>query len=384
MRIAFNGFFLDKPHTGSGQYARSLLAHLAQIGAGLDCLVYRPPGVGPGDAFGTFAVRHLSGPPGRNVGKIWFEQTSLPRAAARVAVDLIHYPYFAAPLLSSSRVVVTVHDLITLLFPEYQTSRAARLYNRLIARAVRRATLVIADSESTRRDIVRRLGLPDERIRVIYLAVEGLYRPCEDASLLAGIREKYGLGQEYVLYIGGLNAHKNLGKLLEAFALVLQALGRRFTLAIAGVTHSRNPQVFPDWQLLAHQLGLRDSVKFLGFVPEGDKPLLYSAASLFVYPSLYEGFGLAPLEAMACGASVICSQAASLPEVVGEGGILVDVREVRELASAMAAVLADPNKQAELRYRGTKQAQRFSWPRTANQTLEVYREASRSRAGKAG
>ncbi|MEW6231101.1 MAG: glycosyltransferase family 1 protein [Chloroflexota bacterium] len=384
MRIAFNGFFLDKPNTGSGQYARSLLAHLAQIGAGLDCRVYRPPGVGAGDAFGPFAIRHLSGPPGRNAGKIWFEQASLPRAAARVAVDLIHYPYFAAPLISSSKVVVTVHDLITLLFPEYQTSLAARLYNRLIARAVRRAVLVIADSESTRRDIVRRLGLPDERIRVIYLAVEGFYRPCEDASLRAGIREKYGLGQEYILYIGGFNAHKNLGKLLEAFALVLQALGRRFTLAIAGAAHSHNPRVFPDWQLLARQLAVGDSVKFLGFIPEGDKPPLYSAASLFVYPSLYEGFGLTPLEAMACGAPVICSRAASLPEVVGEGGILVDVMEVRELASAMTVVLSDPNKQAELRYRGTKQAQRFSWPRTANQTLEVYREASRSRAGKAG
>jgi len=290
-------------------------------------------------------------------------------------VQVVHYPYFAAPLLKPCRVVVTIHDLITLLLPEYRRSLAVRLYNRLIVWAARRAEAIIADSQHSKADIVRHLGIPAGRVHVVYLAAEARFHPLDDAAALADVRQRYGLGEQFVFYIGGLNRHKNVEALLAAFAAIRDRLPG-VQLAIAGVPHSTDPAVFPDLGQVARNLGLpvadQAAVHFLGFVPEEDKPLLYNAAALFVFPSRYEGFGLPPLEAMACGTPVIAARAASLPEVVGDGGLLVAPDDVAGLAQAMLAVLGDPARQAELRARGLAQAARFSWAKTAQETLAIY------------
>jgi glycosyltransferase involved in cell wall biosynthesis len=304
------------------------------------------------------------------------------RAGARVA----HVPYFAPPLASPCPVVTTIHDLITLLFPEYGASASVRAYNSLVSTAAGRANAIIADSQHSARDIVRLLGVPRERVRVVYLAAEPRFHPAERQEDLDDVRRRFGLPEKFILYIGGLNRHKNVGVLLQAFAAVRDRLPFACTLAIAGHAQSGNPLVFPDLRQEARDLGLSASeaegnghsggapgdVRFLHFVPEEDKPLLYGAAHLFVFPSLYEGFGLPPLEAMACGTPVVCSNAASLPEIVGDAGLLVDPADVGALTEAMHAVLTGEDLRAGLRSRGLAQAARFSWRRTADETVAVY------------
>ncbi len=389
-RIGINGLFLDKPHTGSGQYTRHLLAALAKLDGENEYRTFTPPG---GGGSGNQEIRKsgLMRKPDSlsNLGKLWFEQVGLPRACRQAQVQVVHYPYFAAPLVKPCRVVVTIHDLITLLLPEYRRSLAVRLYNRLIVTAARRAAAIIADSQHSQGDIVRHLGIPARRVHVVYLAAEARFHPLDDADALAAVRQRYGLGERFVFYIGGLNRHKNVAALLAAFAAIRDRLPG-VQLAIAGVPHSADPAVFPDLGQVARNLGLPVSdltgadltglqrpvrsavVRFLGFVPEEDKPLLYNAAALFVFPSRYEGFGLPPLEAMACGTPVIAARAASLPEVVGDGGLLIAPDDVAGLAQAMLAVLRDPARQAELRARGLAQAAHFSWTKTAQETVAVY------------
>ena len=388
MRIAINGLFLQHPATGTGQYSLHLLDALAAREDGhtysvfVDPGGFRPAGLGKRVTFREAA----SWPPAGALRKLLAEQVGFPADCRRLGARVAHVPYFAPPLVRPCPVVVTVHDLITLLFPEYSASTAARAYNALVSAAARRADAVIADSQHSARDIVRLLGVPERRVRVVYLATEPRFRPAERQEDLDGVRRRYGLPERFIFYIGGLNRHKNLGVLLKAFAAVRQRLPYAYTLAIAGRAQGSNPAVFPDLRQQAGDLGLSVSeqdgnghaggapcdVRFLRFVPEEDKPLLYAAADLFVFPSLYEGFGLPPLEAMACGTPVVCSRAASLPEIVGDGGLLVDPADVGALAEAMRAVLADETMRSGLRARGLAQAARFSWRRTADETVAVY------------
>jgi glycosyltransferase involved in cell wall biosynthesis len=389
MRIGLNGWFVDQPQVGSGQYIRHLRSALAAH-SDLTSLTFVPPSSQPWGEAGaapsspqTWAASgdSLTIPlrPWGSLAKVWFEQVDAPRAARR-RVDVLHYPYFASPLIKTVPTVVTIHDLITFLFPEYTTSPFARLYNLLIGRAARRADAIIAVSEHTRQDIIRHLHIPAGRITVIYEAPDEAFRPQAKPAIEA-IKRRYGL-DHYIFYIGGLNRHKNVAALLRSFALLRQRLAAPRQLVIAGKAHSGNPVVFPDLRRAATDLGLswseggtasQAAVRFLGFVAEEDKPALYSGADLFVYPSLYEGFGFCPLEAMASGAPVVSSRAASLAEIVGDSGLLVEPNDVRALVEAMQAVLGNQSLAVDLRARGLRQAARFSWARAAAQTIAVYR-----------
>lgn len=368
MRVGLNGWFLNQPQVGSGQYIRQLWQGLAQR-SDVTCVTFQAQG---GD---VTVPLHSWGP----LAKVWHEQVDLPRAA-HGRVDVLHYPYFASPLIKPCPTVVTIHDLIPLLFPEYGASLQVRLYNALIVRAARRADDIIAVSEHTRRDIVQHLGIPAERVHVIYEAPAAMFQPPDDAAVEA-VKQRYGLGR-YIYYIGGLNRHKNVATLLAAFARLRGAVAERYQLVIAGKAHSANRAVFPDLRPQADDLGLTWSegaaakavdVRFLGFVPEEEKPALYGGAELFVYPSLYEGFGFCPLEAMACGTPVVCSRAASLPEICGDAGLLVEPMDVQAMARAMASVLGDPALAGDLRARGLRRAACFSWARVAEETVAVYR-----------
>jgi glycosyltransferase involved in cell wall biosynthesis len=388
MKIAINGLFLQHPGTGTGQYSLHLLEALAARDDGhtydviVDPGTFRPAGLGERVTFRETA----SWPPAGALRKLLVEQVGFPAGCRRLGAQVAHVPYFAPPVMKPCPVVATVHDLITLLFPEYSASTAGRAYNALVSAAARRADAIIADSEHSARDIVRLLGVPEQRVRVVHLAAQPRFRPAERQEDLEGVRLRYGLPERFIFYIGGLNRHKNVGMLLRSFAAVRERLPNPYTLAIAGRSQSGNSAVFPDLRQQARDLGLSVSeadgnghtggspgdVRFLRFVPEEDKPLLYGAADLFVFPSLYEGFGLPPLEAMACGAPVVCSRAASLPEIVGDGGLLVDPADAAGLVEAMLAVLSDETLRAGLRQRGLAQAARFSWRRTAGQTVAVY------------
>ncbi|MCL5264948.1 MAG: glycosyltransferase family 4 protein [Chloroflexi bacterium] len=378
MRIGFNVLFLKQPMTGSGQYTANLLRALARIDRRNSYVLL---GSGLEDAsvaleWPSHRYRDVRTPFGafnRQLDKVWFEQVSVPTACREEGIDIVHYPYFAAPLIARarSRVVVTVHDVIPLLLPPYRGSLAVRTYTRLVSTAARRADVVIADSESTKADIVRLLGIPSERIRVVYLAADERFKPVEDSAALEGVRRKYGLRDSFVLYLGGLDARKNVVSLAKAFAVASRELGADIQLAIAGQPMSGS-KLFPDIHGAVRELGIERSVVFLGLVAEDDRPLLYSAAKLFAFPSLYEGFGLPPLEAMACGSPVVCSNTSSLPEVVGDAAITCEPTDHLRLAEAMLQVLTDGDLRAELRRRGLARSQSFDWKKTAEETLSVY------------
>jgi glycosyltransferase involved in cell wall biosynthesis len=275
--------------------------------------------------------------------------------------------------------VVTVHDLIPMILPAYRGSILVRLYTRLVAAAARKADIVLTDSEASKQDIVRLLGILEERVRVIYLAADDVYQPVLDGHRLAGSRRKYGLPESYLLYLGGFDQRKNVPTLLKAFAQLakdsrFEGRDSRVHLVMAGRLPEKGSDFFPDPRSIVQELGIGERVVFTGWVLEEDKPALYSGARALVFPSLYEGFGLPPLEALACGTPVIASNRGSLPEIVGDGGLLLEPDDVEGLAGAMEQLLNDDTLWGDLREKGLAHAARFSWEKTARETLAVYQE----------
>jgi glycosyltransferase involved in cell wall biosynthesis len=283
-------------------------------------------------------------------------------------------PHFAAPVRAGFPLVVTVHDVIPLVLPEYRASPWMRAHLAIMRRTVRAARLILTPSHAARDDIVRILGMPSQRIRVIPEAAGPEFRPAEDWTTVRETAQKFGIRERYIFNVGGFDIRKNLPVLLEAFSRARPRLREPAQLVIAGAPHTTNPRVFPPLQPVIERLGISDAVILTGRITEPEKRALYQGAALYVTPSLYEGFGLTALEAMACGVPTIAANRTSLPEVVGEGGILVEP-EPEALATAIAAVLNDPAEAATWRARALARAATFDWRRTAELTLEAYREA---------
>jgi glycosyltransferase involved in cell wall biosynthesis len=303
-----------------------------------------------------------------------------------MGADVLHVPYLSAPLpgLTGMPVVVTAHDMIPWVVPGYEGSPAVRLYLRLAALAVKRARLVLADSEASRRDVIRVLRMPPSRVRTVYLGMEP--HPAYDTNELGQVRERHGLPEAYAFYLGGFDRRKNVPLLLRAWRAVAESFGGEQPVLAIGGSVPEPGGVFPDVRAEVRRLGLDGPggpVRFLGRVSEEDKPRLMAGARMFAYPSAYEGFGLDPLEAMSVGCPVVSSSGGSLREVVGEGGLLVPPGDERELARALVRVWCDAGLRAELAAKGRKQAARFTWERTAEQTRQAYRAAMGWRPGKA-
>jgi glycosyltransferase involved in cell wall biosynthesis len=305
---------------------------------------------------------------------VW-EKYSGRADARRGGEDLLHVPYFAPPLFPRTPTVVTIHDVIPLRLPAYRAKASVRAYMRLVTLAARRATLIITVSQHARRDIMDALQLPAERIRVTYEAAGEQYRPITDPAVLAQARARYGIGERYIFYLGGLDQRKNVPQLVRAFAHLYKQLDQPdLQLFISGDPARQKGALFPDPRPVAAELGVAERVLFR-FVSDEDKAAVYSGASLFVFPSLYEGFGLDPLEAMSCGAPVVCSNRTSLPEVVGDAALSVDPDDTRSLVRAMRSVLTNRELADDLRARSLRRAAGFNWRKTAAETLAVYAEA---------
>ncbi len=377
MKIGINALFFQYPATGSGQYMIHLLAALAQADTQNDYVLLGPQPVdGQNNSTFPYEVQAVPGIVGgnENIQKVVWEQITGPAAAHKAGVDIFHVPYFAPPLLPRTPTVVTIHDVIPMRLPAYQPDTKVKAYMRLVASAAHKATMVITVSQHAKQDMVDALKLPAERIRVIYEAAGDEYRPVTDAATLARVRAKYGLGERYIFYLGGLDQRKNVPQLVRAFAHLHGQLGDdSLQLLIAGNPDKQKGPLFPDPRPVAADLGMAGQIVYR-FIDEEDKPAMYSGASLFVFPSLYEGFGLTPLEAMSCGAPVVCSNRTSLPEVVGDAALLVDPDDTRALTEAMRRVLENPELQRDLRARSLARAERFSWNKTANETITVYEE----------
>ena len=374
MRIAINGYFWGQQTTGSGQYVHQLLSAMKEIAPQNEYLLFSPNRPGTSNTTDVPLARSLSTPFSGwqpNLDKVWFEQLAFPKASRAAGAQVAHVPYWGSSLVPTVPEVVTVHDLIPMLLPAYRGSPLVQAYTRLASASARRAALIVTDSLASRDDIIRLLHIPEERIRVVYLAAHPACRPITDQNVLGALRSKYGLPERYILYLGGFDQRKNLATLFEAYARLL-ATGQAIpALAIAGQLPQVESELFPNPRRLAQRWGLQERVLFTGPIPESDKPALYSGALFFAFLSLYEGFGLMPLEAMACGTPVLASRRSSLPEVIGEGGVLVDPADIDEVVRGLRSLLDDTTRQT-LRQSALTQASRFSWQQTALLTLAAY------------
>lgn len=299
----------------------------------------------------------------------WWDQVSFPQKARKERVKLLHQPCFSAPIFYKGKVIVTCHDLISVFFPENLPLVSRLFYSKWMPFSYRKATLIIADSEHTKKDLMALLKIPASKIRVIHLATSKEFRPIKAKKNLNQICRKYHTGKYYFLHVGTLEPRKNLEFLVRSYSLIARDISEN--LVITG----KKGWYYEGLFALVKQLKLEDRVIFTGYVDERDLPALYSGASALVFPSLYEGFGLPPLEAMACGTPVISSNTSSLPEVIGSAGILLPPRDERKWAKNMLKIIKDKGLAMTLKKMGPIQARRFSWEETARKTVEVYREA---------
>jgi glycosyltransferase involved in cell wall biosynthesis len=308
-------------------------------------------------------------PTGRPALRILWEQLRLPLAARRF--DVVHASAFVAPQICWRPTVVTIYDLSFALFPQYFRGLNQAYLRIGTRRSARRARRVLAISEHTRRDIHRLYDVPLDRIDVAYPGVDAALTPAAPESVVEFKRRKQ-LPDRFLLFLGTLEPRKNLVMMIQAFAQLKRERPEAM-LVLAGGVGWLADDVFAE----IDRSGVRDSVILPGFVPAEEKALWYAAATAFVYPSIYEGFGLPPLEAMACGTPVIVSNAASLPEVVGEAGLNVAPDDVSGWSHAMRRLWSDAALRADLSERGLAQARRFSWTETARITAAAYRAAAR-------
>ena len=298
---------------------------------------------------------------------------------------MAHVPYWGSPLRPSVPTVVSILDIIPLLLPEYRGGPLVRAYTGLVKASAQNAALVLTISESSRRDIVQHLDLPESRVRVTYLAADARYSPKRDPVDEAALRRHHpDLPQEYVLYLGGFDARKNIETLLQVYTWTQDTLGQDFPLVIAGQLPDTHNDFFRDPRVIAQALEVEDVVRCIGPVAEEDKPALYRGAMAFLYPTRYEGFGLPALEALACGVPVVGSYASSVPEIVGAAGMLVDADDARSMAGALIAVVTEYELHERLAKAALEQAARFSWDKCAGETLQAYQLAISTGCGTLG
>jgi len=354
---------------GIGTYIRNLLRHLARIDRETEFVVF----CRPGDAAQISTLgENFRGVPETAGNYSISEQLRLPMAARREGVALFHAPHYVLPPLLGCKSVVTIHDCIHLMFPQYLPNRMALAYaSTSIRLAARRATRVLTVSESSKRDILRFVPVPPEKIDVIYNAYDERFgiEPAEEE--VVRVRERYQLTDEFVLYAGNVKPHKNLERLIEAFDLVRRRGLPHLKLVLIGDDISR----YTALRRAVHRHQLHKYVRFLGYMPEETLAVMYRLAAVFVFPSLYEGFGLPPIEAMASGTPVVTSNVSSLPEVAGDAALLVDPYDPAAIADGIDRVLRDESLRRDLRVKGLARAKQFSWESSVRRVHDIYMQA---------
>ncbi len=381
MHIAISAYFWGQSTTGSGQYLHHLVKTFRQTYPHLKLTLIGDRAAAENQTLPDGIAWVTTKTPfnrSKNLAKLWFEQVAAPRMARQVGADLFHVPYFAPPLVCSLPVVVTIHDLIPMILPAYQGHALVRGYTALVARAAQRADYILADSEASRRDILRLLKISSERVQTVYLAVEEKFCP-QQSTVITALRQRFNLPKHFALYLGGFDIRKNVPQLLQAVA---ESQGS-WPLVIAGKLPNQDSTFRPDPRRLVEELGLQERVHFTGWIEEEDKAPLLASASLFVFPSIYEGFGLPILEAMACGTATLTTDVSSLPELAGDAAALVAPNDVKALTTALDYFMDADKARDTLASRAPTQAARFSWARCAAETLSAYKLVLAARKQKA-
>lgn len=374
MRVGINGISMLSPLTGIGQYTFNLVRALQALqlspwmfyGADWRQEVRTQPLPGIGAIKGV--IKRVV--PRPYVVSRYLMQRRFTQGAHANRIALYHEPNFMAYRFNGPA-VVTVHDLSWIHYAETQPAARVRELERLMPRTMQTAAHVLVNSEFIRQEVIAHYGITEDRISTVLLGVSGEFQPRSEAQC-ASVLQSYGLQYgRYLLAVATLEPRKNLDTLIAAYAQLPDALRQQYPLVIAGMRGWGDSLVSPKLK----QMLTRNEVRLTGYVPQQDLPLLYAGARAFVYPSLYEGFGLPPLEAMACAVPVIVSNRASLPEVVGDAGILVEAMDDADIARQMRSVIEDDGLHARLAQQGLQRAQTFSWNQCAVETLAVYQAA---------
>jgi glycosyltransferase involved in cell wall biosynthesis len=373
LRVGVNALLLNQGagyrQTGVSRYIDRLLRALPEAMEPDELRVYSGRGVEAPAADKSDSWRILPIPTERPEVRILSEHLALPAFTRRDHLDLFHGTVNVVPPGLPCPSVVTVHDLAFLRFPDQVTKRRYHYLSRTIRGSVKRATRVIAVSEGTKRDIVELLDVAPEKIAVTPLGVDERFRPLEKEAL-ATFRHQAGIEGPFALFVGTLEPRKNLPRLVEAFSMIAEEVPH--DLMVIGPEGWLTSEI----RETSARLLDRGRLQFRGFVPDGQLPAWYSACDLFAYPSLYEGFGLPALEAMACGAPVLTSCVSALPEVVGDAALPVSPTDVQAIAEGMKRLLLDSELRRDLQRRGIERSKTFTWARTAELTVKLYREAA--------
>jgi len=356
---------------GIGTYIRNLLRQLARLDRETEFVVF----CRPDDREALTSLGENFRPvPERSANYSVAEQLSIPLALRREGITLFHAPHYVLPPLVRCRSVVTIHDCIHLMFPQYLPSRLALQYARTsIALAARRAARVMTVSESSKRDILRFVDVKPEKIDVIYNAYDEQFAIDPPEEDVVRVRERYQLQDEFVLYAGNVKPHKNLERLIEAFYLLRKDGLDHLKLVLIGDEISK----YTALRRAVHRHQLHKYVRFLGYMPEETLAVMYRLAGVFVFPSLYEGFGLPPLEAMASGTPVVTSNVSSLPEVAGDAAVLVDPYDALSIADGIHRVLTDETLRRDLRKKGVARAGMFSWEASVRRVHKIYLQVAK-------
>jgi len=373
-RILFDGRFLSLSHAGIGRYSCELLKALLPLdkeqeyfllalrGATLEADLARALNErqSPVEIIEVDAKHYSLG-----------EQIKILRLLNRLKPDMVHFPHFNHPLLYRGKFVVTLHDLTLSNWAERGSLVKRQIYHRVISHAVTRAQKILTVSDFVKAELVRQYKLPPRRIITTYNGIDPKFKVITNPRVLKGV-EKYRLKSPYILSVGQWRSHKNLLRLVEAFGEIIKEERWKGRLQLVFV--GRIDPKYPQLQEKVKQLNLERAVKFTGFVSDENLPLIYNNATVFVFPSLSEGFGLPGLEAQACGTPLVASSYTSLPEIYGDGALYFNPESVGDIAEKIEMVLEDNKLRERLSRAGRENARRFSWEETARRTLEVYRE----------
>lgn len=370
MRIAFDGTTLRPGKTGVGYYTEHLLRHLAGNGSKDEYVVVSNRPIETARRLPSRVRQVISRV---HVPRLVWMQAIAPHVLRAVGAEIAHFTNGMVPLASPVPTVVTIHDMSLTIHPRYHPLRRVLLNRPLVDLAARRAQAVITVSRSAKADIVRLYGLAPERVHVIHEAAAPEFQPVVDVSTLAAVRAHYGLADRVILYVGTIEPRKNLPLLLEAFARRRASGDLPHQLVCVGPYG----WLSSDISQRIERLELTSAVRFTGYVPFEDLPALYSLSEMLVFPSLYEGFGLPVIEAMACGTPVIAGRNSSLGEVAGGAIQHLDVLEADALGEAMVAMANDRDRRDQLAAGGLLRARTFSWERAARATAEVYHLVAR-------
>ncbi|KPK99588.1 MAG: hypothetical protein AMJ91_07240 [candidate division Zixibacteria bacterium SM23_73_3] len=372
MRIGIDARSVLKQRSGVGNYTFNLIQHLSRLDQKNRYVLFYSHHLDVKSAIPKIENPNFESKffrfPNKLLNLLW-GTVRVPKIDWFVGdVDIYHSPNYCLNILARGKSLMTIHDLNFLAYKQFTIASGRWHYAFKIKNYAQKVDAVIADSESTRNEIMKYLKIPEEKIHVIYLGCSQAYRPLPETVMMQKIRAKYKIKGDFILYVGTLEPRKNLKGLIQAYD---QSRAKEdFLLVLAGGKGWKYKHIFD----LVKQLKLEERVIFCGYVPDSDLPALYNGASLFVYPSFYEGFGLPPLEAMACGTPVIVSHTTSLPEVVGDAGIYVDPFDIEQISYSIDTVLSDSKLCNTLRKKGLERAKLFSWEKTARETKELYQQ----------